>query len=106
MHLSINPSNVRWVDALLADLADAVEKARSVEFVDPAPMVHAMLESVDLAQLDGEGMTGMMAAAGIEGTKLPDRRASLNAILNALPAEVSEPLLIQFTNDLFRPDAP
>jgi sphinganine-1-phosphate aldolase len=103
VHLSINPSNVRWVDALLADLADAVEKARQVEFVDPTPMVRAMLETVDPAQLGGEGLAEMMAAAGIEGTDLPERRAGLNAILNALPPEVSEPVLIQFTNDLFRP---
>jgi hypothetical protein len=44
----------------------------------------------------------MLMMAGIHGTSLPKRMAEINEILNTLPVELRERLLIEFTNELFR----
>jgi hypothetical protein len=43
----------------------------------------------------------MMEMLGIQGNQLPSRMAEINEILNVLPVQLRERLLINFLNDLF-----
>ena len=60
------------------------------------------LSSMDPSQLTDETFSEMLSMAGIQGTELPDRMADINEVLNALPAEFRERLVVEFVNDLFR----
>lgn len=102
IHMSINASNVEWVDDFLADLELCVKKAKTMKSGELAGMVMEDLSSMDPSQLTNETFSEMLSMAGIQGTELPDRMADINEVLNPLPAEFRERLVIEFVNDLFR----
>lgn len=101
IHLTVGPSNVEWVDALLRDLAESVVAAKKIPPNGVAAAVTQALSGVDLSSLTGDGFVRMLGMAGVSGTKLPDRMAPVNEILNALPPELCERLLAEFLNQLF-----
>jgi sphinganine-1-phosphate aldolase len=101
VHLSINPASVRWVDALLADLRACVEEARRTP-LDAGGGIQAALANVDLATLDDDALSGLLAMVGIQGSALPSRMAEINEILNALSPALRERVLTAYLNDLFR----
>jgi glutamate/tyrosine decarboxylase-like PLP-dependent enzyme len=47
IHLSISPASARWVDALLADLRECAEEARSMPSGELAAKVRPVLASLD-----------------------------------------------------------
>lgn len=102
IHMSINASNVQLVDDFLADLELCVNKAKDMKSGELAGEVMEGLSSMDPSQLTDETFSEMLSMAGIQGTELPDRMADINEVLNALPAEFRERLVIEFVNDLFR----
>jgi len=102
IHLSINASNVQCVDDFLVDLRASVDAARTMSSGEIAAGVMELLSSIDSSQLDDEAFSRMLMMAGIHGTSLPKRMAEINEILNTLPVELRERLLIEFTNELFR----
>lgn len=102
IHLSINPANVKWVDALLADLRVCVEKARTLESGGLASAVRDAFSSIDPASLTEESFSQMLGLAGIQGGSLPERMAGINEILNALPAQLREKLVTEFMNELLK----
>ena len=102
IHMSINASNVEWVDDFMADLDLCVKKAKTMKSGELAVAVMEGLSSTDPSQLTDENFSEMLSMAGIQGTQLPDRMADINEVLNALPAEFREQLVIEFVNDLFR----
>jgi glutamate/tyrosine decarboxylase-like PLP-dependent enzyme len=102
LHLSINPASVRWVDALLADLAACVERARTLDGGRRAGTIREMVNGLDLARLDDAALAGLLGMVGVEGSSLPARMAEINDVLNALPARAREQLLVAYLNDLFR----
>ncbi len=103
IHLSINYSNVEWVDAFLEDLYKCIEKVKPMPFGELGAAVKAELGNVDPDTLTEETFTQLLGMAGIEGSSgLPEKMAEINEILNALPAKFREFLLIEFINNLFR----
>jgi len=102
IHMSINASNVEWVDDFIADLDSCVKKAKTMKSGELAGAVMEGLSSMDPSRLTNEAFSEMLSMAGIQGTELPDRMADINEVLNALPAEFRERLVIEFVNDLFR----
>jgi hypothetical protein len=105
IHLSINPASARWVDAMLADLRESVEKAKQLPAGGLTPRIRAAFGSADGKALSPEAYAGMLAMAGVEGAELPERMAEINEVLNALPVRLREQLLIAYLNDLFRQPA-
>lgn len=101
IHLSINFSNVEWVDQLLSDLNQCVEKAKTMESGELATAVKDGFGDMDPSELTDETVSQLFSMAGVQEAVLPERMAEINEILNALPAELRERLLITFTNDLF-----
>lgn len=104
IHLSVNPANVRWCDALLADLRDSVEAARVAPEEDLSGL-KAMLEQLDLERLAPEDLRQMLAFAGVAGSSLPQRMAAVSTLLNSLPPAWAEKLLTAYINDLYRPES-
>jgi len=102
IHLSINPANVKWVDALLADLRDCVAAAKTLPSGALAAQIKETFASIDPSSLTDEMFQGMLGMAGIGGSALPARMSEVNEVLNALPAPLREKLLVAYLNDLFR----
>jgi hypothetical protein len=102
IHLSIMPSNVRWVDAMLADLRECVEKARTLESGEITAKIHAAFANVDPASISDETIRGLLAMAGAAGSALPERMAEVNEVLNALPVPIREKLLVAYLGTLYR----
>ncbi len=61
------------------------------------------LAGMDMSSLTPEGLNQLLALAGIADGALPQRMAAINGILNTLPPELTEKLLIEYFNDLFSP---
>jgi len=101
IHLSINASNVGWEEQLLKDLAACVKIAAGLPEGDLVKMVRDGLQEVDLSNVSDADIKGLLAMAGLEDQGLPDRMADINGVLDELPAEAREKILISFVNDLF-----
>lgn len=102
IHLSINPASARWVEPMLADLRECVEKARSMPSGALAEKLGPALEGVDPSALGDEQLRGMLAMAGAGGPALPSRMAEVNEVMNALPVRLREKLLVTYLNELYR----
>jgi hypothetical protein len=102
IHLSINPESVRWVDEMLRDLGECVEKARSLPSGEISANIRQAFGDLRPEDLDESVFQGMLGMAGVEGTSLPDRMAEINEVLNALPVPLRERLLVEYLNELFR----
>ena len=113
LHLSISAATAPSVPALVADLRAATDAAALSGPVAPTEELVAAASSVDPAHLDDDTVAGLLAVAGMTGSDgslvLPERMAPLNALLDALPAELREALLLAVLDRLTRPrpiDAP
>lgn len=101
IHLSINYSNVEWVDDFIRDLEKCVEKVRTVPFGELGAAVKAEFEKMNPDELTNETFSEMLGMAGIEGGGLPEKMADINEILNNLPPALRERLLVEYINNLF-----
>ncbi|MFZ0450273.1 MAG: aspartate aminotransferase family protein [Desulfatiglandaceae bacterium] len=101
VHMSINVSNVAWIDPFLADLEDSVKKVRNLPSNGLADGLRQALTSMDPATMTGEAFSSMLEMAGIKGKGLPKKMAEINEILNVLPPAMREALLIEYVNNLF-----
>ena len=102
IHLSVGPGNAPHVEAFLEDLADAVEAARKL----PPTNALEILEHLGIAgggELSPEAFANIVAVLGAGGGALPDRLATINALLDALPESLSEDLLVRYLNGLYVP---
>ena len=103
IHLSITGISLDRADAMLADLRECVARAKELGGSGGEPPLAQALAGMDLTSLTPEGLGQLLAMAGISGGALPQRMAAINGILNSLPAPLTEKLLIEYFNDLFRP---
>lgn len=103
IHLSVNPNNLPHIDEFLADLARCTESARSLQSSEAITNLKQMLAAMgDAPALPTGQVQKLMAAAGIQDGKLPERMADINELLDALPPAVQEALVSEFINQLFR----
>ena len=86
----------------VADLAECVEKAKSMESGQLATALGAGLPAMDAADIPDEAVEQMLGMAGVQNGLLPERMAEINEVLNILPPTLRERLLVEFVNDLFR----
>jgi glutamate/tyrosine decarboxylase-like PLP-dependent enzyme len=102
IHLSINPESVRWVEPMLVDLRECIEKAKRLPSGELAPRIREAFGNLAPEDLSEDVFDGMLAMAGLQGTGLPGRMAEINEVLNALPVPLRERLLVEYLNELFR----
>jgi len=102
IHLSINASNVEWVDRFLDDLEACVAIARTLPDGQLAKLVQEGLAQTDLASLSDKELSEILSLAGLGSSGLPKKMAEINEALDALAPETRNLLLISFVNDLFK----
>lgn len=104
-HICLMAVHEPQVDSLLADLAASVAAARPLGRVTIDPGLLALAASVDPADLPPEAIGMVLATAGIaqDGTELPQRRATLNTIMDLAPEPLVERLLIEVLGQVLRP---
>lgn len=100
IHLTVSAVSLDRTEAMLADLQECLAVAKSLGPGQTAELA-ASLATLDPDTMTEETFGQMLAAAGIQGTGLPERMAEINGLLNAMPAKLREKLLIEFLNDLF-----
>lgn len=103
LHLSVGPSSTKWTDDLLADLKESVAKAKKLKPGGLASKLKQTLAKIASSTMSEESMLQMMSMVGITDGQLPERMAEINTILNSMPPEICESVLIQFFNDLYVP---
>jgi glutamate/tyrosine decarboxylase-like PLP-dependent enzyme len=104
IHLSINPSGERWVDDLLRDLRECVEVARGLKSGELAAKIRESLGALDASAVGPDVFQALLGMAGLRDSALPERMADINEVLNALPVPLREKLLVEFANQLYRPN--
>ncbi len=102
LHLTIGPTNARWVEAFLADLAASAAAAEKLPPSAMAAQIAQMFATMAPASVPDDTVAGMMGMAGAKDGALPGRLAEVNQILNALPPALVERALIEFMGQLFR----
>jgi hypothetical protein len=93
-------NNAPNVDAMLKDLRECVQSLEEKPQIDTENI--RALVAYALNSPSPEGAFSQLAqSAGIAGTELPEELAFINEVLEALPDEVANSLLIDFFNDLY-----
>ena len=106
-HLTITPVTERGLPSLLPALVAGADAVRGVPPVDPAEVLAALppIEALGAGPLDSETAAGILTALGVggSGAALPDRQAPLLALIEAVPPELAERLLIELLGRLVDP---
>ncbi|WP_329522234.1 pyridoxal phosphate-dependent decarboxylase family protein [Spirillospora sp. NBC_01491] len=102
LHFTLTGVSLAGVDALLAALADSAAAARAA---GPAGVPDGLVDALaglDLDSLDDAGFAGLLGTVGVDlnGAGGPEM-AMVNAVLNALPPDLREALLIRFLSVLY-----
>jgi sphinganine-1-phosphate aldolase len=100
LHFSINLSNVPHVDAMADDLVECIahQLANPVSF-DAQGVAMKIVGEIMNPQPDMAAR--VTALLGLDGPPSPDTMAQVNAVLDALPDEVTDHLLGDYLNTLF-----
>ncbi len=102
LHVNLMPANGGILDSFLADLVDAARTVREGE-QEEGGMLRAAIESVDLSELDDEGIARLLEMVGLGTGQLPgEGMAEVNEIFNALPHEQTDRLLKIYFNGINR----
>lgn len=99
LHISVNYGTLSMVEPFLKDLRECVEIVRNAEQLD-SDFIREQI-ALMLADPSPEVFAGMAAMAGIQGSELPQEMALINEVLDALPDEYANQLLIEYFNDLY-----
>jgi glutamate/tyrosine decarboxylase-like PLP-dependent enzyme len=103
LHISLNRSTVTKAKALLEALEAAIEDLHRAPG-DPAAMdLRREIGKLALG-FDGDTFLRLAEMAGVTGNELPERMEKINLLLEALPYDVSEFMLIEFLNNLMVPE--
>ncbi len=103
IHLSMTASTLGQVDGLLSALGASVSAARAPSPSDETTALRAAVQGLTSGGSSSEVFEQLLALAGVTGGALPERMATINELLNALPPPVTEQLLLSFMSRLFTP---
>ena len=102
LHISMNRSTVHQAKAFLKDFEETIEELKHEEVDDKTKALQAELENLSL-KFDEETFFKLAAMAGVSGTDLPEKMETINQIMEVLPYDVSEWILIEYLNNLMVP---
>lgn len=101
LHLTISAGHLAVADRFLADLRSAADAVRGQP---PDPTLAMLLQaaaSMDFSNMSEETFMQALALAGVHGGALPEQMATINSLLDALPAPARAAAIVAFINDLF-----
>ena len=99
LHISFNKSTVPKAEALVKDLEETVKYLLKEKKDEKSMEMRAELDKLSL-KFDEETFFKLAAIAGITGDTLPERMENINSLLEVLPYDVSEFVLIEYLNNL------
>lgn len=102
LHISMNRATVHQAQAFLHDLEKTIAELKQEEISDEARELRAELDKLSI-KFDDETFLKLTEMAGITGTELPDKMETINQIMEVLPYDVSEWILIEYLNNLMVP---
>jgi glutamate/tyrosine decarboxylase-like PLP-dependent enzyme len=98
LHISMSYGTAPRVDALLADLRQAVESVQQAPPLDAA-FIQAAAAALAVDPSPA-AIAGLLDAIGLQAGELPQEMALINALLDALPDAIANEILIDFFNAL------
>ncbi|NLU74947.1 aspartate aminotransferase family protein [Streptomyces sp. HNM0575] len=126
LHLTLTPATAGQVDALLADLREALTAARALAPVGVDPQLARLAKGLDPSTLGPDEVAAVLSYAGLDGTLDGSddsgssdsagsgsgadgggtagtvRMAPVLALLDALPVPLKERLLTEYVGSVFR----
>ena len=99
LHVSVNYGTLSTAEALLNDLRECVEIVKQAKPLDSA-MIRGEVDRL-LQNPTPQAFADLAALAGIQGSDLPEEMATINEVLDALPDELANVLLIDYFNELY-----
>jgi glutamate/tyrosine decarboxylase-like PLP-dependent enzyme len=106
LHLTVTAANRGSEPDLIVDLADSVAAARRAGPVTVPNELAAFIAALDPATLTAQQFAGLLDAAGMNGSGLPERMATVNALLGIASPALRERLLVEFLGALYTPRMP
>jgi len=101
LHISLNRSTVPRTRAFLKDFENTVEEIKNRE-VDPQTRnLQEELKKIALKFDDGTFFK-LAEMAGVTGTEPPESMEKVNMLLEALPYDVSEYVLVEYLNNMMK----
>jgi glutamate/tyrosine decarboxylase-like PLP-dependent enzyme len=103
LHISLNRSTVPQAAAMLSDLEKTVAELMTEDVDQETRDLREEISKLSL-KFDEDSFFKLAAMAGVTGEALPDKMERVNQLLEALPHDVSEFMLVEFLNNLMTPD--
>ena len=103
LHVSLNQSTVPQAASMLADLKTTVGELMKEDIDQETMDLRKEISKLSL-NFDDESFFKLAAMAGVTGEDLPENMERVNQLLEALPYDVSEFMLIEYLNNLMVPD--
>ena len=100
LHISVNRGNAQNADALLADLRECADIVRRAPRID-SDAIKALVGAATQSPDPEAAFSQLAAQAGLVGTEIPTEMAFINEVLDALPDELCNALLVNYFNDLY-----
>ncbi|MBU2513522.1 aspartate aminotransferase family protein [bacterium] len=101
LHISVMIGNTKWVKDFIRDLKTCVERAKHADLDRVAEETRAISSDLKPEDLNLETFFKFIQVAGVDGG-LPDRWGKINEMMNALPTNQREWLMIEYVNMLYR----
>ncbi|MGD2269728.1 MAG: aspartate aminotransferase family protein [Desulfobacterales bacterium] len=102
LHISMNRITVPQAEAFLRDFEETIEELKTQEVDAETRNLQADLKKLSI-KFDEQTFYKLAAMAGVTGTELPDKMEKINQIMEVLPYDVSEWVLIEYLNNLMAP---
>ncbi len=99
LHISVSQGTLKQIEAMLNDLRECVDIVKQTKPLD-VDFIRAEVARA-LQNPTPESFAGLAALAGIQSSELPDELALINEVLDTLPDEIANMLLIDYFNELY-----
>ncbi len=99
LHISMNRSTVPQAEAFLEIFTETIEEMKQQEIDDDTGSLYAELDNLAI-NYDEATFFKLAEMVGVTTDQLPDRMEKINKLLEVLPYDVSEFMLVEFLNNL------
>ncbi len=100
LHVSVNYGTVENVNAMLSDLEACIEIVKQGKMLDGEAIRATVAQALESPQPE-EAFDQLAQMAGIVGSELPEEMALINEVLDAMPDDLANMMLINYFNDLY-----
>jgi hypothetical protein len=102
LHISLNRSSVPQAEAFLKVFAETVAEMQQQKVDEDTRSLYDQLNNLSI-NYDEESFFKLAEMIGVNVEQLPERMEKINKLLEVLPYDVSEFMLVEFLNTLMVP---